>query len=252
MNDKFKFPAGLIQPEGSARFSLDALLLAAFSVKYLPTKIKARDFQAMELGCGCGAVMLGTALLCPTGSFTGFDNEAALIEAARKNADKLSVSSRCRFYNKNVTNADSFQDFANNADLVMINPPWQMPGTGIKPQNPVREKAFWATGDTFITFFQLAEILLKRRGRLCAIFPPTRLIDFFHFLDNSLLGLRLLLPCQSYHDTAVKRILVLCQKNAASDFAFSAPLILRICSDDGLSASYSPMAVNFCPWLSNE
>ena len=61
------FPRGLEQPEGSLRFGADALLLAAFAARHvegLSASVKSRQqggLTAAELGCGCGAALLGLA-----------------------------------------------------------------------------------------------------------------------------------------------------------------------------------------------
>ena len=55
------FPRGLQQPEGSLRFGADALLLAAFAARGVEGMNEARRKQltAADLGCGCGAALLG-------------------------------------------------------------------------------------------------------------------------------------------------------------------------------------------------
>ena len=56
------YPHGLVQPSGGLRFGLDALLLAAFTAQRLLAWPGQRDIFAVELGCGCGAALLGAAL----------------------------------------------------------------------------------------------------------------------------------------------------------------------------------------------
>lgn len=60
------FPRGLDQPEGSLRFGADALLLAAFAARHVENLNASRQahLTAAELGCGCGAALLGLSLCC--------------------------------------------------------------------------------------------------------------------------------------------------------------------------------------------
>ena len=69
------FPRGLEQPEGSLRFGADALLLAAFAARYVESLNASRQahLTAAELGCGCGAALLGLALRCAGITGLGLD-----------------------------------------------------------------------------------------------------------------------------------------------------------------------------------
>lgn len=128
------FPRGLTQPEGSFRFSMDALLLAAFAGKGLTGREgKTRDVgeiapdaRAMpghgkplafaDLGAGCGVVGLALLLAHPvpmgTGltsagltragltrvglTGTGIEIDGLLADAARDNAARLGLADRFR------------------------------------------------------------------------------------------------------------------------------------------------------------
>ena len=85
------FPAGLEQPEGSFRFSVDALLLAAFAA----SRTTDVTMRFIDLGTGCGVVGLAYLLLkrniCQG---FGMDCNPELIAAAQNNTDKLGFSDR--------------------------------------------------------------------------------------------------------------------------------------------------------------
>lgn len=97
------FPRGLAQPPGSLRFGLDALLLAAFAAGHCEQRIKkdrsgfSPALSVAELGCGCGAVLLGLALRCPHIQGFGLEREEDLLHAARQNAEALGIADRLRF-----------------------------------------------------------------------------------------------------------------------------------------------------------
>lgn len=115
------FPRGLLQPEGSFRFSVDALLLAAFAGECLTgngTARQAGNASAVtgptgparptgapghgrppvlaDLGAGCGVVGLAMLLAHPRLACTGIEIDGELADAARRNAALLGVTERFR------------------------------------------------------------------------------------------------------------------------------------------------------------
>ncbi|MGE4312543.1 hypothetical protein [Desulfovibrio sp.] len=127
-----RFPRGLEQPEGSLRFGADALLLAAFAERHLPPEksgpgkcgpdecdpdvcgagkcgpgnhpeklwagaANPGPTLVAELGCGCGAALLGLAMLRPHICGLGLEREQPLVKAAKGNAARLGLSDQLRF-----------------------------------------------------------------------------------------------------------------------------------------------------------
>ncbi|MDY0259090.1 MAG: hypothetical protein RBR41_05430 [Desulfovibrio sp.] len=132
-----RFPRGLEQPEGSLRFGADALLLAAFAARHLPPEksgpgkcgpdecgpgkcgpdecgadnrgpdnhperlwagaANPGPTLVAELGCGCGAALLGLAMLRPHICGLGLERELPLVKAAKGNAARLGLSDQLRF-----------------------------------------------------------------------------------------------------------------------------------------------------------
>lgn len=248
-----RFPAGLRQPEGSARFSLDALLLGAYAAKNALLKANHEAFLAVEPGCGCGAALLGFALLTPNARCLGIDRENSLVESARINSEILALDGRCEFYQADLGQlASPFGEIFGKAALVLANPPWRKAGEGILCASPLRQKAHWASEDTLGLFLKAAEKFLMRRGRFCLILPPARLGDFFNALAKTRLGLRQLLPVSPFGDAPANRVLILCQKDAANDFKLEAPLAIHEKTGNHGQTIYTPQAAAFCPWLHNQ
>lgn len=106
-----RFPRGLEQPEGSLRFGADALLLAAFAALHLPPEKCAagaashRPTLVAELGCGCGAALLGLAMLRPQICGLGLERENPLLLAAESNASRLGLLDRLRFFTLDLEDA---------------------------------------------------------------------------------------------------------------------------------------------------
>lgn len=62
--------------------------MAAFAARYVESLAAPRQahLTAAELGCGCGAALLGLALRCVGITGLGLDREGPLVQAATANA----------------------------------------------------------------------------------------------------------------------------------------------------------------------
>lgn len=120
------FPAGLEQPEGSFRFSVDALLLAAFAA----SRTTDVTIRFIDLGTGCGVVGLAYLLLkrniCQG---FGMDCNPELIAAAQNNTAKLGFSDRFALHTGELADTRFLENLrmeASPVQLVMANPPWRL------------------------------------------------------------------------------------------------------------------------------
>ncbi|MBD5538758.1 MAG: methyltransferase domain-containing protein [Desulfovibrio sp.] len=247
------YPRGLVQPEGAYRFGLEALLLAAFAARTLRKRRGVRrESSVAELGSGCGAALLGVALLCPAARCLGLEREAVLVEAARANADALGLSGRVRFCVADV--AAPVQD-AGLRDMVLANPPWGLPASGRRSPSGLREAALRGAdardGDAFPAFCQAAGRLLRHRGAFCCIVPAQALTRICDALEGARLGLRRILPLRPHTGKAAHRLLLLAQKEACAEPVLCSPLTLhRRGATSG--PSWTRAALGFCPWLAQD
>ncbi len=81
------FPSGLFQPEGSFRFSADALHLARFALTALNGKESVAD-----LGAGCGIVGLALLLRRETLRVVAVDTSCRLAAGAEQCVSRIAVS----------------------------------------------------------------------------------------------------------------------------------------------------------------
>lgn len=188
------FPAGLEQPEGSFRFSADALLLARFTAE------QALPEQAVlaELGTGCGVVSLAVLLEKPGWKSVGLEREAVLAEAAKRNAAALGleenftplcgdVNSRehLRLMREALASGENLSG-PPMFDCVMSNPPWRVEGDGRVPPSDLRRRALFGTPETFREFFNAADALLKSGGLLTVVAGADRTADLLAALPKRL------------------------------------------------------------------
>lgn len=190
------FPAGLEQPEGSYRFSADALLLAAFTAEQaLPERA-----ALAELGTGCGVVSLAVLLQKPGWKGVGLERENVLAEAAARNADALGLGEAFNPLCGNVMSRDDLRRMREALvcseggqlsgppmfDCVMTNPPWRVEGDGRTPPSDLRRRALFGTPETFREFFTAADALLKNGGLLTAVAGAERTADLLAALPKRL------------------------------------------------------------------
>ena len=188
------FPAGLEQPEGSYRFSADALLLARFTAE------QALPEQAVlaELGAGCGVVSLAVLLEKPGWKSVGLEREAVLAEAAARNASSLGLDEsftplcgdvNSREHLRLMREALAFGENLSGPpmfDCVMSNPPWRVEGDGRVPPSDLRRRALFGTAETFREFFNAADALLKSGGLLTVVAGADRTADLLAALPKRL------------------------------------------------------------------
>lgn len=231
------FPRGLLQPEGSFRFSADALLLAAFA--------RSRGAErAADLGTGCGVVALGLALRFPRLACLGIERDAALVEAARHNARALGCAERVHFVQGDL--ADTRALAPGSCDTVTANPPYRLAGAGRPSPCRGRQSALADVPGALAVFARAAALLLRRHGRFACVFSPARLGELFAELRAADLAPRRLRAVHPRPGRPAVLVLIEARKGARPDLAVEAPLVLHA---GGSGREYSAGALDFCPWL---
>jgi tRNA1(Val) A37 N6-methylase TrmN6 len=190
-----KFPAGLEQPEGSFRFSKDALLLASF------TSERDNHGQSLlaELGTGCGVVALSVLLQHPLWQAYGMELVPELVSAANRNASLLGVQDRFTVIQGDVSHRADWLRLRQMSwiqhrglddnqlplyDIVCCNPPWRDAEAGRIPDSPLRRMALFGNAKTFHYFFTAADAILKSGGYLTAVGGAERTADMLAALPE--------------------------------------------------------------------
>lgn len=243
------FPRGLIQPAGSFRFSLDALLLAAFAAKVLETSAQAP--LLLDLGCGCGVAAFGLMLQRPEFSALGLDKQAALLEAARANAARLGFGARFRALEIDLEKPDAPAKLERlfaprRADLVMANPPYRLPGSGRLPASESRRQALFGGAGNLAAFVRAAALAAGPTGTVCMIFPCARSAELAARLAEE--GLQTawhLLARNKAGEEPFFSLIAARAKVSPADAATVSELVLYGAGAAGLTEE----AVRFCPFL---
>ena len=281
------FPRGLEQPKDSLRFGADALLLAAFAARHLLLKArvtnapKTKPTFVAELGCGCGAALLGLVMRCPQIYGLGLEREKPLVQAAANNAALLGLSAQVHFTGLDLADGAALATLrvpalqphipempttdplntvarvaqpphmaraaCNRLDMVIANPPYDRGG---RPSaRNMREHAVRGDGGAdgrtaaLDTFFRAAATLLRHQGRFFCIYDAAALPRLCVALNAVNLGVRRIVPVQTRKDKPALRVLVEARKNAAHDTVLEAPLVLHAapCASDAFTEPCAPV-----------
>lgn len=284
------FPRGLRQPEGSFRFSADALLLASFLA--LPPGREAGNIA--DLGTGCGVAALAMLLRHPLAKAVGLERQGPLAAAAAENARVLGLHERMRVLEGDLrllckggggkkpgtSRTDAARQargglsaigaeeaagemaygvvplhtararLANSCDIALANPPYRVRGNGRLPREGARQEAFFGEADALDVFCRAAAFCLRDRGRFGVIFPAGRLPDLCLALQGAGLRVRRILPVQTFAGAAARFALVEAQKGSRGMAELLPPLALHA-RQEGKTV-FTTEALAFCPWLGGE
>lgn len=181
----------VLQPDRGYRFSLDAVLLADFAAADCGRSV-------LDLGTGCGIVLLLLARLCPSlRSGVGVEIQRSLWEFARRNFERnghgkalAAVHGDFRKERKEIP-PGSF-------DLVVSNPPFRKAGAGRRNPDPQKETARHEVECTLADVFAAAGRALSPNGRFAMIGLPERLPEILSCAASSGIfpeRLRFVHPC---------------------------------------------------------
>lgn len=238
------FPRGLAQPEGGFRFSLDALLLAAFAAR-TPW---SRD---LDLGTGCGVVGLGLLLASSNpGHIRGVDRDAAMVDAANANAGQLGLAARFSAACLDLRErGHDWRDFAppGSFDLVLANPPYRHERSGRQNPEQPRADARFENQASLQDFAQAARAACGAKDRLCLIHLAQRLHHVCSVLHAAGFALKRLMPVHSRAHEPAKLVLLEARKQGGEGLLLEPPLILY--EGQGPATSMTRQALTFCPFL---
>lgn len=234
------FPTGLEQPEGGYRFSLDPLLLAAFA---RPKK----GARLADLGTGCGVAALAALLLHDTlQCAVGLDIDPASILAANANAERLGLVGRFRAEAMDVRRARGFLE-PESFGLVLANPPYRKPGTGLACREEERNRARFESHGELEDFLAAAFWMLANRGALAVVFPAARLPELMRGCLELRLSPKRLRMVHSRADEPARLVLLEAIKNAGAGLLVEPPLVLY--EGRGADTRMSAAALAYCPFL---
>jgi len=162
-------PLAIRQPERGYRYSVDSVLLAGFAAQHAGETV-------LDLGTGCGVLLLLLARLCPGMRLgVGVEIQEELVRFARLNAAQNDLEHRLRIVHGDFREGLPGEPCGGGFDLVISNPPFGRAGSGRESQDPGRRLARHEGACTLGEVFGAAARHLAARGRLALVAPAWRL-----------------------------------------------------------------------------
>jgi len=157
----------VIQSKDGYRFSIDAILLSEF------VTIRPGDV-VVDLGTGCGIILLVLLLTKPVGHVFGLEIQEELASQAARNADLNGFKTVMEVIIGDIKNPPMA---GNRADVVICNPPYRQAKSGRinpDPRRAVARHELLASVDDILV---AAAGLLRKKGRLALVYPSVRLTE---------------------------------------------------------------------------
>ena len=157
----------LIQSKDGYRFSIDAILLAEFAT------VKQGDV-VVDLGTGCGVIPLILLLKKRAGHTFGLEIQEELVCQAARNCLLNGFEEKMDIIRGDIKCPPLTGKIA---DVVICNPPYRQVKSGrINPdfRRAVARHELLVSIDDIL---RAAVHLLRKKGRLCLIYPSVRLVD---------------------------------------------------------------------------
>lgn len=162
----------ILQKKKGYRYTIDSILLSHFVEPKKGERI-------LELGAGSGVISLLLAFRNPGVRVTGVEIQAELADMAGRSISMNGLEGRVQIIPGDVRNAADFLE-ARSQDVAVFNPPYRKRGSG--KVNPGREKALarHEIAGTITDFLRAASRALEPGGRVCLIYPCSRMVEAVH------------------------------------------------------------------------
>jgi len=233
------FPRGLSQPDSGFRFSMDALLLAAFAGR---ERVRGR---VLDLGTGCGVVGLGLALDHPDFFGVGLDLNPDMLRHAHENVRRLGFVDRFALLLADACGPLGLAP--ESMDMVLCNPPYRDPGCGRTCPDRAKTLARFENRAALADFVRAAAYLLRNRKSCCFIHLAERVDELLDLLRAAKLQPKEVLFVHQRPDASARLVLVRGLKNGGHGLTVLPPLFLHQGQGDGTRLSAAALA--FCPSL---
>lgn len=157
----------LIQSKDGYRFSIDAILLSQF------VTIRPGDV-VIDLGTGCGVILLILLLTKPVGYVFGLEIQDMLAAQAVRNALLNGFGDKMKVIMGDIKHPPIAKE---SADVVICNPPYRQVKSGRINPDPCRAIARHELLASIDDILIAAKSILRDKGTLALIYPSARLVD---------------------------------------------------------------------------
>ena len=162
----------ILQKKKGYRYTIDSVLLAHF------VEPKKKD-RILELGAGSGVISLLLAFRHPGVHVTGLELQADLADMAGRSVSINGLEERVKMIRGDARKVAEFLETRSH-DVAVFNPPYRKMGSG--QVNPAMEKALarHEIAGSIADFLKAASHALEPGGRVCMIYPSSRMVEAIH------------------------------------------------------------------------
>ena len=217
------------------RFSIDAVLLAAFSAPGIKDRI-------VDLGTGCGIIALILGHRHPAVSITGIEVQPELAELAELNVEANGLKERITIIRKDMRLL-SIQDVCGPVDLVISNPPYRKGRSGRVNPHPQRAVARHEILATLQDVAGAGARLLGIGGRFATVYPADRITDLLTGLRCAGIEPKHIQTVHAKAHDPARLVLVSGIKGGSTGAAVHEPLVIHRPDGtytDGVQAMFEP------------
>lgn len=209
----------IIQKRKGYRFSIDAILLAAFVVL-------KRHERLLDIGSGCGIIPIYIAKKGYTNEMIGVELQTDLFETAQKNSFMNHCEDRVHFINADITTL-RWDMKRTPFHVVVSNPPYTKRKSG--RECPERSR-FLARNEETLDLEALvdtASSLLMNKGRFYVIYPARRVGELIHAAAARKLALKRLRAVHPRRNESANLVLAEFMKDGGVGAVIERPLYVH-------------------------
>jgi tRNA1Val (adenine37-N6)-methyltransferase len=230
----------IYQNKNGYRFSVDALLLYSFVNLQRVKKVA-------DLGAGSGIIGLLLARKYPSASIMLIELQKSLAVLAKKNIGLNRLKERVSITNTDIKHlyAELEKSYVSRSqtgrykseilpesfDLVVSNPPFRKPKTGLLSAGDERAIARHELKLPLHDLIRTSSLLLKHHGRLCIIHLPERLAEIITVMNHYEMEPKRLRFVHSKISSGAKMVLIEAVKGGRTGLKIERPLFIY--NEDG-------------------
>jgi tRNA1Val (adenine37-N6)-methyltransferase len=208
----------IYQEQKGYRFSIDAVLLAGLA------GVRPGD-RIVELGTGCGVVLLILAFRGLGESLLGVEIQPELFALAERNAQENALDGRVRFLQGDFREISRLLP-PRCCDMVISNPPYRRLSAGRVNPDKQRAIARHELVARLTDVFKAADHLLEDGGRLGLIYPAPRLGNLLATARETGFSPKELTVIHSDPSSPARLVYVQCTKRGGEELHISPPFFI--------------------------
>ena len=213
----------ICQARNGYRFSIDTPILA-YHVSLEPGEPGESGQIGVDLGAGCGVMLLLLAKRFPGATLYGIEIQDELVQLASRNIRVNNMSDDVWIIHGDMKDSKNLIG-SGVADVVFSNPPYRPLGSGRLSPNRQRAVAKHEIRATLSDVASAARILLKPSGRFWVVYPARRLVDLLTQMRAYCLEPKQLRLIHSNAESEAERVLVGAVKGGNPGLAVLPPVI---------------------------